>query len=74
MQQGGAIHYGRRGVGGVGRIPSAYKTVSHNTMLITNKKKEMKMSTKKIIWMYNKPVCNNYLLSSFQYLYLNLYL
>ena len=40
MQQGGGILYGGRGVGGLGGIPSAYKTVSHNTMLITIKKKE----------------------------------
>ena len=39
MQQGGGIHHGERGMEGVGGIPSAYKTVSHNTMLTTIKKK-----------------------------------
>ena len=32
MQQGGGIHHGGRGMGGVGGIPSAYKTVPDNTM------------------------------------------
>ena len=40
MHQGGGIHHGGRGMGGVRGIPSAYKTVSHNTMLTTIKKKK----------------------------------
>ena len=40
MQQGGGIHYGGEGCGRGGENPSAYKTVSHNTMLLTIKKEK----------------------------------
>ena len=55
MQQDGAIHYGRRGVGGAGGLPNAYKTVSHNTMLIKFIKEKKRMYSSRNV--QSKQIC-----------------